>query len=77
MTAKRVRARNTGVADKEGLPGGIGAPARRALEAAGYTRLEQLRGVSEARLLELHGMGPKALARLRAALAARAGRGVG
>lgn len=37
---------------------GIGAPAQRALAHAGYTRLEQLDGVSESDLLELHGMGP-------------------
>ena len=37
---------------------GIGAPARRALARAGYTRLEQLDGVSESDLLSLQGMGP-------------------
>lgn len=37
---------------------GIGAPAQRALAHAGYTRLEQLDGVSESDLLELQGMGP-------------------
>ncbi|MCU1684693.1 MAG: DNA-binding protein [Amycolatopsis sp.] len=47
----------------------IGAPATRALAAAGYTRLEQLTEVSEAELSKLHGMGPKALGILRAALA--------
>jgi uncharacterized protein YdhG (YjbR/CyaY superfamily) len=46
----------------------IGAPATRALEAAGYTRLEQLTKVSEAELGQLHGMGPKALGILREAL---------
>jgi hypothetical protein len=47
------------------------APALRALNGAGYTRLEQLTRVSEAELLKLHGMGPKALNILRAALEAR------
>ncbi len=47
----------------------IGEPARRALEEAGYTRLEQLPGVRSADLLRLHGMGPKALRLLREALA--------
>jgi len=47
----------------------IGAPATRALTAAGYTRLEQLTAVTEAELGKLHGMGPKALGLLRAALA--------
>ncbi len=46
----------------------IGAPATRALEAAGYTRLEQLTKVSEAELGQLHGMGPKALGILRETL---------
>jgi predicted flap endonuclease-1-like 5' DNA nuclease len=52
-------------------PSGIGRPAGRALAAAGYTRLEELAGVSEAELKKLHGMGPKALGVLREALAAR------
>jgi DNA-directed RNA polymerase alpha subunit len=46
-------------------------PAERALIKAGYTRLEQLSNVSEAELLKLHGMGPKALERLREALGAK------
>jgi DNA-binding protein H-NS len=45
------------------LPARIGAPARRALDAAGYTHLEQLAGITEAELAKLHGMGPKALGR--------------
>ncbi len=50
---------------------GLSQPAQRALKAAGYTRLEQLAGVSEADLLALHGVGPKAIAALRQALAAQ------
>lgn len=46
----------------------IGAPAMRALEAAGYSRLEQLTKVTEAELAQLHGMGPKALGILRETL---------
>jgi predicted flap endonuclease-1-like 5' DNA nuclease len=53
------------VSDGDGLPEGIGNPARRALTAAGYPRLEQLTRVSEAELLELHGVGPKAVRILR------------
>ncbi|GAB4215550.1 MAG: hypothetical protein OHK0022_55560 [Roseiflexaceae bacterium] len=49
----------------------LSAPARRALSAAGYTRLAQLATVSEAELLRLHGMGPKAIRELREALAAQ------
>jgi uncharacterized protein YdhG (YjbR/CyaY superfamily) len=46
----------------------LSAPARRALSAAGYTRLAQLAQVSEADLAQLHGMGAKAIAALREAL---------
>lgn len=53
------------------LPRNIAAPARRALTAAGYTRLAQLTTVSEADLLQLHGIGPKAIRQLREALAAQ------
>ncbi|WP_448322147.1 DNA-binding protein [Streptomyces sp. CO7] len=52
-----------------GLPPGIGAPATRALAAAGYTELRQLAGVPEKQLMALHGVGPKALRVLREALA--------
>ena len=54
--------------DDAGLPPGLAAPARRALVAAGFARLEQLRGVCEADLLKLHGMGPKAMDQIRKAL---------
>ncbi len=53
------------------LPTGLAKPARRALAAAGYVRLEQLTEVSEVEIMELHGMGPSAMERLRSALAAR------
>lgn len=53
------------------LPVKLAAPARRALAAAGYTRLEQLTGVGETELLRLRGMGPKAIRQLREALAER------
>jgi hypothetical protein len=55
----------------DSLPAGLAQPARRALLQAGYTRLEQLAGVSEAELKQLHGMGPKAIEVMREALAAR------
>ncbi|MBE1460422.1 hypothetical protein H4W79_004636 [Nocardiopsis terrae] len=50
---------------------GIGAPARRALIRAGYTRLEQLDGVSESDLMTLSGMGPTGTDILSDLLAAR------
>ena len=55
---------------EEGFPN-IGNPARQALEHVGYVRLEQLPGLSEKELLRLHGVGPKAVDILRAALAER------
>jgi len=54
-----------------GLPKNIGAPATRALTAAGYTELGQLAGVPAADLAKLHGVGPKALRLLQEALQAR------
>jgi predicted RecB family nuclease len=53
----------------QGFLGGVAAPARRALEGAGLTTLTKLAKKSEAQVRELHGMGPNALAKLRAALA--------
>lgn len=46
-------------------------PARRALASAGYLRLEQFTKLTEAEILKLHGMGPKALEQIRQALAAK------
>ncbi|MFB9677511.1 helix-hairpin-helix domain-containing protein [Streptosporangium vulgare] len=53
------------------IPTDIGRPARRALAAAGRTTLAQVAAMSERELLRLHGMGPKAVGRLREALAER------
>ena len=39
----------------------IGAPATRALSAAGYTALRELADVPRSELAKLHGIGPKAL----------------
>jgi hypothetical protein len=50
------------------LPRNIGAPATRALTAAGYTNLSQLADVPVAELKKLHGVGPKALRLLQEAL---------
>lgn len=50
------------------LPRALSAPARRALLAAGYTRLEQLTRVRATELGQLHGVGPRALVQLRRAL---------
>ncbi|MFC8274520.1 DNA-binding protein [Streptomyces sp. NPDC057271] len=53
------------------LPRGIGAPATRALTAAGYTALDALAGVPAAELAALHGVGPKALRVLQESLEER------
>jgi hypothetical protein len=53
------------------LPGGLASPARRALAGAGYVQLEQFTAVSEAEVLKLHGVGPKAVGQIRRALAER------
>ena len=50
------------------LPAGLSAPALRALDGAGYVRLEQLTRVSEAELKKLHGLGPHGVDLLRSAL---------
>lgn len=52
------------------LPQRLAAPARRALVGAGYTSLAQLSALTETELLQLHGMGPKAISQLRQVLAA-------
>jgi hypothetical protein len=58
------------------LPLGATNPARRALEAAGYTRLDQLAGVPARELRRLHGVGAKGIALIQAALEKR-GRSLG
>src|SRR4051794_40883551 len=50
------------------FPKGLARPALRALAGAGYGNLEHLSSATEASLLGLHGLGPNALAKLRAAL---------
>src|SRR5687768_12559583 len=53
------------------LPEKLGAPAERALAAAGIKNLKQLTKFSEAEIKQLHGVGPNALGKLREALAER------
>jgi DNA repair protein RadC len=50
------------------FPPGVAKPAQRALAAAGCTTLDQLTKARESDLASMHGMGPKALAILKAAL---------
>ena len=51
------------------LPARIGRPALRALDAAGASSLHDVSRLREEDLLRLHGVGPRALAVLRDALA--------
>ncbi|WP_242905202.1 hypothetical protein [Actinomadura terrae] len=64
--AKRVAAGDAaapgGVGD---LPKSIGGPATRALAGAGITTLAQVAALSDAELLAMHGVGPKAVRVLR------------
>ena len=61
------------VCEKERKPGtgflaSIPAPARRALESKGINTLSRLSKFSEQELLQLHGLGPGSLPKLRKAL---------
>ncbi|MCW2564175.1 MAG: hypothetical protein JWQ31_2735 [Mycobacterium sp.] len=49
------------------IPTRVGAPARRAFAAAGYTTLEELLAADQGELLILRGVGPKAIRILREA----------
>ncbi len=53
---------------RHAFPKGMAAPALRALFAAQLYNLEMLTKVSEDELSQLHGMGPKAISLLKAAL---------
>jgi hypothetical protein len=66
-----IMANQTTDQSKSDWPAGVSKPAQRALAGAGFTQLDQLTSVSEAELLKLHGVGPKALGELRRALEAR------
>jgi hypothetical protein len=59
------------VTSPDGFPRGIGRPATGALLAAGYSDLTHLDGMAEKDLLRMHGVGPKAVAVLREAMAER------
>ena len=53
------------------LPYSIGRPAGGALKHAGYFKLKQLTKLTEAELLKMHGVGPKAVGILRELLKAK------
>lgn len=68
-TPKRQAANRLAATVKDSLPSGLSQPALRAFAAAGYSSLDQFTKLTEAELLKLHGVGPKAIRILRAALA--------
>ena len=68
--AEKPKAKSGGQASgAKGLPEDLGKPATEALEEAGLTDLEQVAGKTEAELLDLKGVGPKAVETLEKALA--------
>jgi len=68
---KRNAANKLAASIKKGLPSGLAQPALRTLAAAGYSSLDQIAKHRESGLLKLHGIGPKAIAILKAELKAR------
>lgn len=56
---------------RDGFLSKIGAPARRSLERNGVTTLHELSKLTEKEVLELHGMGPSTIPKLKEALASR------
>ena len=60
--------RDTTHPNAEAFPKGMAGPALRALERAGIRTMSALARRTEAELSDLHGMGPKALHRLKAGL---------
>ncbi len=69
--ANRETANRLTASIQNNFPRGVSQPALRALASAGFMSLEQLVNTSEADLLKLHGMGPKAMRILREALTAQ------
>jgi hypothetical protein len=65
---KRAAANQLAAAVKDTLPPGLAQPALRAFATAGYARLDQFTKIREAELARLHGIGPKAIEIIRAAL---------
>jgi len=68
---RRAAIRGEAPSGEHGLPKAIGRPATRALLAAGVHSLDDVAGWSEADLLALHGVGPRALKILGEELASR------
>ena len=60
-------------AERGDLPRSIGRPATNALAVVGIRRLDQVAEMTDAELLALHGVGPKAVRLLREEMATRVG----
>ena len=69
-SAARAAMKSDAPSGPDALPKAIGKPATRALLLAGISNLEQVSAHTESHLLELHGVGPRALKILRDALSA-------
>src|SRR5690606_4066519 len=69
-SAARAAMKSDAPSGPDALPKAIGKPATRALLLAGISNLEQVSAHTESQLLELHGVGPRALKILRDALSA-------
>lgn len=69
--ARREAGRGEAPSGPDALPSSIGKPATRALLAVGVSALEDVATKSEAELLALHGVGPRAIRLLAEALATR------
>jgi hypothetical protein len=68
--AEQVAAGDTATPGEIGdLPKAVGGPATRALTGAGITTLAQVAALTDAELLAMHGVGPRAVRILREALA--------
>ena len=65
---KEMAKTTSGAQTNSDLPDGLSAPAQRALAGAGISRLAQLAKMTEADVKALHGIGPNALGKLRAAM---------
>jgi hypothetical protein len=77
MDYKRMSQRKEGIAMSPSklnhgeFPAGLSQPSLRALAGAGIVSLEQVAKLGEAKLLQMHGVGPKTIRQLREALEAR------
>ena len=62
MTKKKIESHD------DSLPVGLSQPAIRALKSVGITRLSQVSKFTKEELLDLHGMGPNGVGKLKTAL---------